>query len=256
MHDSLVAVLSSGSCGNSTLVSSPETSIMIDAGLSCRELERRLGLFGVEPSEINAVLLTHEHTDHNRGAQRFCKVHDVPLYGTEGTLALTPSDGIEGNVFTHRQSFEIGDIAVRPFPVKHLAADPVAFTFAVRGKKVSYASDLGCITDRVVREMKGADLLMVEANYDDAMLRTGNYPGFLKRAILSDHGHLSNDAAGNLCANAASADLREVVLLHLSRDNNRMEIAEEAVCRKLGRPTPTVKVTPTEHGIHSEPFRL
>lgn len=256
MHDSLVAVLSSGSCGNSTLVSSSETALLIDAGISCRELEKRLTNFGADPSRIDAVLLTHEHTDHNRGARRFCRVHGVPLFGTAGTLALTPHDDIDPTVISHREAFKIGDISVQPFPVKHLAAEPVAFSLMFNGAKVSIASDLGSLTERVVREMKGSSLLMVEANYDDGMLRNGSYPGFLKKAILSDHGHLSNDSAGDLCASAAYDGLKDIVLLHLSKDNNTSDIAKNVVCSSIDETMPRVRVTPTEHGSHSGPFRL
>ena len=256
MHDSHVAVLSSGSCGNSTLVSSGETTLLIDAGISCRELERRLALFGADPSDIDAVLLTHEHTDHNRGALRFCRVHDVTLYGTKSTLALTPHDGVSSIAISCKTVFGIGDITVQPFPVKHLAADPVAFSMMFKGAKVSVASDLGSVTERVRKEMKDSNLLMIEANYDEDMLVNGTYPGFLKRAILSARGHLSNEEAGNLCAGAVCESLRDIVLLHLSRENNRTHIAREAVTERIENAAPRVRITPTEHGSHSGPFRL
>ena len=256
MHESFVAVLSSGSCGNSTLISSPESALLIDAGISCRELERRLAAFGEEPSRIDAVLLTHEHTDHNRGARRFCRVHGVPLYGTSGTLALTPHDGGDVVEISAEEGFSVGDIAIHPFPVKHLAAEPVAFSLGINGAKVSVASDLGCLTDRVIREMSGSDLLMIEANYDVDMLDNGSYPEFLKKAIQSDHGHLSNDSAGNLCTRVMCDRLKEIVLLHLSRDNNRLDLARDTVNSRLAEAAAKVQVTPTEHGSQNGPFRL
>ena len=256
MHDSTIAVLSSGSCGNSILVSSNETSLLVDAGISCKELERRLSLFGADPTRIDAILLTHEHTDHNRGAQRFCRIHGVPLYGTEDTLTLTPHDGAERVTLSRRQAFEVGDMSVQPFPVMHLAADPVAYSLTIHEEKLSIASDLGCLTNDVVDEMAGSTILMIEANYDDAMLRRGSYPGFLKRAILSDHGHLSNDGAGDLSVQAASDSLREIVLLHLSKDNNRPAIAGDTVSSRIDEAMPNVRVTPTEHGSHRGPFKL
>ncbi|UCE45377.1 MAG: MBL fold metallo-hydrolase [Methanobacteriota archaeon] len=256
MHDSSIAVLSSGSCGNSILVSSDETSLLVDAGISCKELERRLSLFGTDPSRIDAILLTHEHTDHNRGAQRFCRTHGVPLYGTEGTLALTPHDDAKRVTLSRRRAFEVGDVSVQPFPVMHLAADPVAYSLTIDEEKLSIASDLGCLTKGVVDEMTGATILMIEANYDDAMLRIGSYPSFLKKAILSDHGHLSNDGAGDLSIQAASDSLRDIVLLHLSKDNNRSDIARDTVSSRIDEAMPNVRVTPTEHGSHSGPFRL
>ncbi len=256
MHESFVAVLSSGSSGNSALVSSAESAILIDAGLSCRELERRLASFGEEPAQIDAVLLTHEHTDHNRGARRFCRVHDVPLYGTPGTLALTPHDGADTVEISPTKEFSVGDIAVTAFPVKHFAAEPVAFSLKLDGVKVSFASDLGCLTDRVISEMSESDLLMIEANYDVDMLENGGYPEFLKRAIQSDHGHLSNESAGDLCTSVACDRLKEIVLLHLSRDNNRLDLARDTVNSRLEKAASNVRVTPVEHGARNGPFRL
>ena len=183
-------------------------------------------------------------------------MHDATIYATEATLAMTPHDGAASTVISREEAFAIGDITARSFPVKHLAADPVAFSITFGGVKVSIASDLGSVTERVRTEMSGSDLLMIEANYDEEMLRNGTYPGFLKRAILSDHGHLSNVEAGDLCASAAGGNLKEIVLLHLSRDNNRSHIARESVHSRLEDTVPRVEVTPVEHGSHSGPFRV
>ena len=161
MHDSFVAILSSGSCGNSILIASDESAVLIDAGISCREIERRLSVHGRAPSEIGAVLLTHEHTDHNRGARRFCRVHDVPLFGTAGTLALTPHDDADTRIVESGVSFTVEDMEFRPFSVRHLAAEPIAYSAALGERKVAVASDLGSISESVVREMAGADLMMV-----------------------------------------------------------------------------------------------
>lgn len=256
MHDSFVAVLSSGSCGNSTLIASHESAVLIDAGISCREIERRLSLFGKDPDDIRAVLLTHEHTDHNRGARRFCRIHGVPLFGTAGTLSMTPHDDAETTTVRGGNDFSVGDIEFRPFPVRHLAAEPIAYSAKTGNRKVSIASDLGSLTDDVVREMSGSDLVMIEANYDDDMLMNGRYPEFLKRAIAGDHGHLSNVDAGRLCAKAASERTKRVVLLHLSRDNNTSDLAGGAVGEKLRRRFPATEILPTEHGSRNGPFRL
>jgi phosphoribosyl 1,2-cyclic phosphodiesterase len=257
MHRPFVAVLSSGSCGNAILFHSKETSVLIDAGISCREIERRLSVFGSEASEIDAVLLTHEHTDHNRGAKRFCSVHGIPAFGTAGTLSLTSLEGVDATPIRRQGAFGVGDLRVRSFPVMHLAAEPVGFSIATDGTRVAVASDLGCLTKGVLKEMRDSNLVMVEANYDESMLLNGGYPDFLKRAIAGDHGHLSNDGAGMLCAEAATERTREIVLLHLSKDNNTIELAKEAVeghVRNHGGMTP--KVTPTEHGARSGPFAL
>ncbi len=257
MHRPFVAVLSSGSCGNSTLFHSSETSLLIDAGISCKELERKLSLFGTDPADIDAVLLTHEHTDHNRGARRFCKVHDIPVFGTDGTLALTPLDGAAANPIGRRGTFDVGGLRVRSFPVMHLAAEPVGYTISLDGRRVSIASDLGCVTKDVTKEMAGSDIIMIEANYDERMLLNGDYPDFLKRTIAGDHGHLSNHDAGRLCAEIVREETRQVVLLHLSKDNNTVELATRAVkdaVREEG--SATTRISPTEHGGQNGPFTL
>lgn len=229
---------------------------MIDAGLSCKELERRLSLFGVEPPQIEAIVLTHEHTDHVRGARRFSASFGVPVYGTRGTLALSSLDGIETVPFPTSRPFAVAQILFRPFRVKHLAAEPVAFSVGLGSKRVGIASDLGCITSSVVDEMVDSDLLLIEANYDEDMLLSGDYPGFLKRAIRGDHGHLSNEDAGTLSRRTATERTEKVVLVHLSRENNTPEKARDTVDRHLRDAKKTAKVEVTEHGAAKGPFRL
>jgi phosphoribosyl 1,2-cyclic phosphodiesterase len=256
MHDISVALLCSGSSGNSTLVQSDGSGILVDAGLSCRELDRRLSLFGVEPTQIEAVVLTHEHTDHTRGARRFCIDHGIPAFGTRGTLALTPLEDVHTTVIKQGQSFRIGILSVKPFSVRHLAAEPVALAVSLGSRKVGIASDLGTVTPSVVHEMSESDLMLVEANYDENMLLSGDYPEFLKRAIRGNYGHLSNEDAATLSLKAASEVTKNVVLVHLSRDNNTpekaLEIVEDRILR--GRHRPNVQVT--EHGSTGGPFRL
>lgn len=256
MHDGFVAILSSGSIGNSAVVMSRGSGVLIDAGISCRELERRMSLFGVEPAEIEAVVLTHEHTDHVRGAKRFSDEHGVPVYGTRGTLALTPLNRANTVTFAPGKTFSIGSLHLKPFKVRHLAAEPVAFAITIGSKKVSIASDLGCVTATVVDEMGNSDLLMIEANYDEKMLLGGGYPEFLKRAIRGDHGHLSNDDAGRLSAKTAVTRTRKVVLVHLSKENNTPERARETVEQSLRQSKLHTEVDVTEHGAPNGPFAL
>jgi phosphoribosyl 1,2-cyclic phosphodiesterase len=256
MHDSFVAVLSSGSSGNSTLVMSGDSGVLIDAGISCRELERRMALFGAEPTQIDAVVLTHEHTDHVRSAKRFGNEYGVPVHGTRGTLALTPLDGVDTVTFPPGRTFMIGSLHLKPFKVRHLAAEPVAFSITVGSKKIGIASDLGCVTASVVDEMSGSDLLMIEANYDEKMLLAGSYPEFLKRAIRGDHGHLSNDDAGRLSAETVSSRTKKVILVHLSKENNTPDRAKETVEHSLRRSKLKTEVEVTEHGAANGPFAL
>ena len=256
MHRASVAILSSGSVGNSILVESDGRAVLIDAGISCRELEKRMSVVGVEPTQVEAIVLTHEHADHMRGARRFCSEHHVPVYATKGTLALTPLDGTKRTVIAAGHGFEIGQLRLRPFKVRHLAAEPVAFTIISGSKKIGIASDLGSITTNVIEEMSESDLILVEANYDEKMLLAGTYPEFLKRAIRGDHGHLSNADAGALSAKAAAENTEKVVLVHLSKENNTPEKARETVTRSLERAKLDIKLEVTEHGAMNGPFSL
>jgi phosphoribosyl 1,2-cyclic phosphodiesterase len=238
------------------LVMNDGTGILIDAGLSCRELVRRMSLFGVEPSQIEAVVLTHEHTDHVRGADKFGSTYGVPVHGTKSTLALSSLDGVKTQTFANNRPFSVGPIDLRPFKVRHLAADPVAFSATVNARRVGIASDLGCVTPSVIDEMTDADMLFVEANYDKEMLLEGNYPGFLKRAIMGDHGHLSNDDAGRLSSKASTSRTKSIVLVHLSMENNTPDKARGAVERSMERSRHASEIVVSEHGTASGPYSL
>ncbi len=256
MHAPTVSILSSGSCGNSTLVSAGDESVLIDAGISCRELERRLSFFGADVAQIAAVVLTHEHTDHVRGARRFCAEHGIPTYGTRGTLALTPLNGIDTVTFAHSKPFTIGSFTFEPFKVKHHAAEPVAFSVGVASRKVGIASDLGCVTPGVVGGLRGSDLLIVEANYDERMLMEGTYPRFLRRTIMGDHGHLSNNDAGALSSKAATKRTGRIILVHLSKENNSPDIARRTVEAVLDENHQLKPLEVAEHGLPCGPFGL
>ena len=251
-----VSILSSGSCGNSILVKSEGRAVLIDVGISCRELERRLSAVGCEPSQVDAVVLTHEHTDHVRGARRFCIENGLSIYGTRGTLALTPSEGVRTHSYHAGSEFSIGSIRFRPFRVRHLAAEPVGFKITTKSGSVGIATDLGSVTPTVVRELAGAKILVVEANYDENMLRMGSYPEFLKRAIAGDYGHLSNTSAGDLVTKSVADSTGRVVLAHLSKENNKPELAREAVEAAIKGVRDTLEVDVIEHGGSSGLFSL
>jgi phosphoribosyl 1,2-cyclic phosphodiesterase len=213
-------------------------------------------LFGVEPTQIEAVVLTHEHTDHTRGARRFCAEHHTPVYATHGTLALAPIEGVETNLIRPGTDFLIGPFTVSPFKVRHLAAEPIAVSVSCGPRRAGIATDLGSVTAEVVRAMSGADLMLVESNYDQQMLLTGDYPEFLKRAIGGDHGHLSNDDAATLSSKAASERTSGIVLVHLSKDNNTPDKALETVNERVRATGRKTRVDVAKHGEPLGPFRL
>ncbi|HXF82533.1 MAG TPA: MBL fold metallo-hydrolase [bacterium] len=229
-----IRVLHSGSGGNAVLVESGGSAVLIDAGVSAELLLRELGAGGHRPQ---AILLTHEHDDHARGAAALARALEIPVYANEGThraagplLADAPVEG-----FTAGRPFRVGALAVEAFPVPHDAAAPVGFALAGNGTRLCVVTDLGEGTDEVYARAAGCDVLLVEANYDLALLGVSPYPWFLKNRILSPTGHLSNDAAARLAAHAAAAGARTIVLLHLSDINNLTSLARDTVRWTLER---------------------
>ncbi|MCK5653073.1 MAG: MBL fold metallo-hydrolase, partial [Gemmatimonadetes bacterium] len=198
-----VTILGSGSKGNAILVEAGETRILVDAGFSARDLERRLGKVGVGSEEILAIVITHDHGDHTRGMGVFARRFGTPLYLTEPTRdacrnLLKGSEEIRS--YRAGFPFPIGDLVVEPFLTVHDATDPVAVAVrhAETGMKVGVATDLGRPTAQLRHALSGSDLLIIEANHDEALLHQGSYPWSVKSRIASSHGHLSNDAAANL----------------------------------------------------------
>ena len=233
-----VTVLGSGSKGNAILVESGDTRILVDAGFSARDLERRLGVVGVRSQDIAAVVITHDHGDHTRGMGVFARRFGTPLYLTEPTRTACQSllKG-EEEVRTYRAGFpfSVGALMVEPFLTVHDATDPVAV--AIRetetGLKVGVATDLGRPTAQVRHALSGSDLLVLEANHDEALLHEGPYPWSVKARIASSHGHLSNQAAANLALELMHPRLAGVILAHLSGECNRPGLAETVVGKAL-----------------------
>jgi phosphoribosyl 1,2-cyclic phosphodiesterase len=207
---------------------------MIDAGLSLKQTKKSLGTFGIDISEIDAILLTHEHVDHSRHAPAISKKHNIPIAGNLQTLAALGLDGKENFiVFEDTIPFSIGSVKIEALPTSHRAADPVAFQITTESKKLVIATDLGKVTPPILSAMSDADFVMLESNHDVHMLVSGPYPQSLKRWILSEKGHLSNgDCARALKVTRNSH--RMIFLAHLSRINNTPEIAKRTVANELG----------------------
>jgi len=229
-----VAVLGSGSAGNSVLVWAGRTRILVDAGFSARSLVDRLGLLGLAPEAIHAIVVTHDHGDHTRGMGVFARRHGTPLHMTRATREACAGllTGDE-RVLEYRPGvpFPVGELRVEPFLTVHDAADPVgvAVVDAARGYRMGVATDLGRPTAQIRHALAGCDLLVLEANHDEVMLHTGPYPASVKRRIASSHGHLSNQAAARLVTELLHPRLAGVVLAHLSNECNRPFLAERVV---------------------------
>jgi phosphoribosyl 1,2-cyclic phosphodiesterase len=234
----LVAPLSSGSAGNAYWFESDGTAILVDAGLGPRETKKRLEMVGREIEQLRAIVVTHEHYDHIRGAEKLARKYGVPIYATRGTLDASSIDRAETNtiVIENDSHFTIGELQVHARRTVHDAADPACFVVEARdGTRVGIASDLGHVTEEVVRHLSGCDGLFFEANHDLDMLRTGSYPWSLKRRIMSRFGHLSNDDAVNAVQRLLGAELKTLCMIHLSQKNNHESIVREMCTRLLRR---------------------
>ncbi|MGH7475870.1 MAG: MBL fold metallo-hydrolase [Longimicrobiales bacterium] len=235
-----VTVLGTGSKGNATLVESGTTRILIDAGFSGRDLERRLHGIGLRADTLAAILITHEHGDHTRGMGVLARRFDVPLYISERTHSVCARllNGSERVVaYTGTMPFSIGTLQVCPFLTVHDAADPIAVAVmdTDSGIKLGIATDLGRPTAGVRAALGGCDLLVLEANHDDVMLWNGPYPWSVKQRIASSHGHLSNGAAAELARELNHPGLGGIVLAHLSEHCNHGGLALDTVGGALAR---------------------
>jgi phosphoribosyl 1,2-cyclic phosphodiesterase len=245
-------VLGSGSTGNATVVEGGGMRVLVDAGLGPRQLRERLGSAGVDPASIDVVLLSHEHGDHARGAVAFVARWGMPLGGTRGTWRAA---GFGAEELPGYETIEpggqlcLGELVIRAVSVPHDAARPVAFVLSAAGVSLGHATDLGHLDPGLVRALRGCHALLLESNYDPAMLRDGPYPWALKERILGPLGHLSNAEVGRYLERGMGEECRQVVLAHLSQKNNHSELAlleaEEAL-RRRGRTEVSLTVAAAE----------
>lgn len=226
-----ICLLASGSKGNSILVESGKTRLLIDAGLSARELRKRLDSIGIEAESLDALLITHEHGDHVRGLGPLVRQLDLPVYLQADLARKLPDVGKPDCVqeFVDGEEFTIKDLTIRPFAITHDCLAPVGFTLDGELGKVGVATDLGIVTRLVTECLQDCRALVLETNHDEELLRDGPYPWKLKQRVRSNHGHLSNNAAGNLLQSLLWNGLETVFLGHLSETNNRPDLAVEVV---------------------------
>ena len=234
----LVAPLSSGSAGNAYWFESDGTAILVDAGIGPRDTKKRLEMLGLTIERLAAVVVTHEHYDHIRGAEKVARKYGVPIYLTRGTLEGSMIDRDETKIvtFENDSAFTIGELQIHARRTIHDANDPACFVVEARdGTRVGIASDLGYVDDQVLRHLSGCDGLFFESNHDLDMLRMGTYPWSLKRRIMSRFGHLSNDDSVNAVQRLLGADLKMLCMIHLSQKNNHESIVREMCTRLLRR---------------------
>ncbi len=229
--------LYSGSSGNCSFLQTNTTKILIDAGESAKKIEEALKKINVEPSNIDGIFITHEHSDHVKGLGIFAKKFQIPVYANKETWNAMPKqkEKLEENMintFTFSPFF-VGDIKVEPFSIPHDAANPCGFNFYHKDKKMSIATDIGHISENVIKHLSNSSFLLLEANYEPEILKCSPYPYLLKQRIKGPNGHLSNTEAGQTISYLTDYGLKNVMLGHLSKENNFPELAYKTVVEEL-----------------------
>lgn len=245
------ASLGSGSSGNGLVVEARGTRVLMDCGFTIAETTRRLGRLGLAPADLDAVLVTHEHSDHLGGVPRFAARHGLPVHLTRGTALCLPQTFPPELVrlIDPHAAFAIGGLQVDPIAVPHDAREPVQYAFTDGHARLGVATDLGCSTPHVEEKLSGCDALVLECNHDGALLEAGAYPQSLKARISGRLGHLENSVAAEILARIDRSRLRHVIAAHLSRENNRPELAAAALAGVLGCPPDEVAVASQDDGF-------
>ena len=228
--------IASGSSGNCIYVGSDITHLLVDTGISKKKIDAGLKELDIKGEELDGILITHEHSDHIQGLGVFSRKYEVPIYATPGTI-----EGIENYAPLGRmpegllhpihtdESFILGDIKIDPFRISHDAKEPSGYRMNCCGKSVAVATDLGIYDEYTVSKLKSLDAVLLEANHDIHMLEVGSYPYYLKRRVMGDKGHLSNELSGRLLCDILHDNLKHILLGHLSKENNYAKLAYETV---------------------------
>ena len=236
--------IGSGSSGNATYIGSGDTHILIDAGLSRKRIKEGLNSIDADLKDLSAILITHEHIDHIKSLGVLLRTADIPVYATEETIEQIECTWSLGD-YDHELlrpiepdvDYEIGELTIRPLSVSHDAANPVCYKAVETrtGKSLAVVTDLGVPTEHLCDNLKGLDMLMLEANHDVRMLEVGPYPYQLKQRILGSCGHLANETSGKLLSRLLHDNIKEIILGHVSRENNTRELAKLAVEAEIDR---------------------
>jgi phosphoribosyl 1,2-cyclic phosphodiesterase len=246
--------LGSGSSGNATLVhassGSLTTTLLVDCGLGIRTLERRAAEAGLLLSDLDAIFITHEHADHIGCARSLARRHRIPVWMSEGTHRGLRDGDFDGllHIATHAQAIDLGALQLHPFEVPHDAGEPLQLHCTDGDARLGILTDLGHVPPSVIEALAGCGTLMLECNHDAEMLAEGPYPWFLKKRVGGDFGHLANAAAAEAARAWLPRGLRQVVAAHLSRQNNRPDLARQALAQALGCGLQDVHVADQETG--------
>lgn len=243
--------LGSGSSGNALVVESGRTRVMMDCGFTLSETRRRLERSGLAPADLAGIVVTHEHDDHMGGVARFARRHAIPVYLTRGTAQSLPADfpAVLVRLIDSHAPFEVDAVRVDPFPVPHDAREPVQYVFSDGAVRLGVVTDLGCITQHVVEKLSGCEALVIECNHDIDLLMGGPYPASLKQRVSGRFGHLDNAGARHLVGSLDRSRLRHLVAAHLSQQNNKPELAVQALCEGAGCAPGWVGVATQQQGF-------
>ena len=229
-----IAPLFSGSKGNCIYIGTETSKVLVDAGYSCTRLVAELKKADAHMEDIDGILITHEHSDHIAGVGVVSRKYDIPVYANQETwTAMAPRLGevADRNIrVIDEEDFYVKDLCVQPYEISHDAVRPFGYSLTAGGKKVSIMTDLGRVTEKMLEQVRGSSIVLLESNHDVEMLKCGPYPYYLKRRIRSQHGHLSNDDAALTAYRLVEAGVRGILLGHLSEKNNFYELAYETVC--------------------------
>lgn len=229
-----IAPLFSGSKGNCIYIGTETSKVLVDAGYSCTRISAELKKADAHMEEIDGILITHEHSDHIAGVGVISRKYDIPVYANSETWAEMEKrlgDVASKNIrVIDEQDFYVKDLCIQPYEISHDAVRPFGYSLSAGGKKVSIMTDLGHVSERILAQVAGSSIVLLESNHDVEMLKCGPYPYYLKRRILSTHGHLSNDDAAQTAYRLVASGVRGILLGHLSEKNNFYELAYETVC--------------------------
>jgi phosphoribosyl 1,2-cyclic phosphodiesterase len=228
--------LSSGSKGNSIFIGTKNTRILIDAGISAKATQEKLGALGVDLRDIDAILITHEHVDHIRGVSTLATKYKIPIFANSDTahaILETLDQSPKFKIFSTGETFEFGDLEIHPFTIQHDTLDPVAFTIRTSNLKLGFCTDLGFVTTLVKNHLKECDYLYIEANHEPSMVHSSPRPMVYKQRVLSRQGHLSNQQCAELLREIAHPDLKHIHLAHLSEECNNPERALSVIQETL-----------------------
>ena len=232
------------------LIEYRQTRVLLDNGFSVRESNKRMALLGVDPESIDAILVTHEHSDHINGVGAFARKYNLTVYGTKGTLASSRLGELPASkIINSHKAFTIGDLELNPFPVPHDTKEPCQFVFNDGNRRLAILTDTGSSTSHIENQLSGCDALVLECNHDLDMLEDGDYPYSVKMRVAGDYGHLNNEQAATLLQSIDTSSLQHIVAAHISEKHNTQTLAQQTLSAALSCQQDWIAVADQQFGL-------